>query len=96
MRRLAQRTLPDPIFDFADGGAEDEWTLRRNESAFDDIQLLPQPLRGSATRDLSIELFGKTLSMPVMVGPTGLSGLLWPAASSAARAPRRRPAPPSA
>ena len=78
MRRLAQRTLPRPVFDFADGGAEDEWTLRRNESAFDDIQLLPQPLRGSATRDLSIKLFGKTLSMPVMVGPTGLSGLLWP------------------
>jgi L-lactate dehydrogenase (cytochrome)/(S)-mandelate dehydrogenase len=78
MRLLARRTLPSPIFDFADGGAEDEWTLRRNESAFDDIQLLPQPLRGSPTRDLSIELFGKTLSMPVMVGPTGLSGLLWP------------------
>ncbi len=78
MRRLARRALPRPIFDFADGGAEDEWTLRRNESAFDDIQLLPQPLRGSATRDLSIELFGRTLSIPVMVGPTGLSGLLWP------------------
>jgi len=78
MRRLAKRALPGPVFDFADGGAEDEWTLRRNESAFDDIQLLPQPLRSSPTRDLSIELFGKTLSMPVMVGPTGLSGLLWP------------------
>lgn len=78
MRRLAQRTLPAPVFDFADGGAEDEWTLRRNESAFDAVQLLPQPLRGSPARDLSIELFGKRLSMPVMIGPTGLSGLLWP------------------
>jgi isopentenyl diphosphate isomerase/L-lactate dehydrogenase-like FMN-dependent dehydrogenase len=78
MRRLAKSTLPRPVFDFADGGAEDEWTLRRNESAFDNIQLLPRPLRGSPSRDLSIELFGKKLSMPVMVGPTGLSGLLWP------------------
>ncbi len=78
MRRLARRALPRPVFDFTDGGAEDEWTLRRNESAFDDIQLLPQPLRGSATRDLSVELFGRTLSMPVMIGPTGLAGLVWP------------------
>ena len=80
MRRLAQRTLPRLIFDFADGGAEDEWSLRRNESAFDDIQLMPQTLRGAATRDLSVELFGKTLKLPVMIGPTGLAGLLWPGA----------------
>jgi L-lactate dehydrogenase (cytochrome)/(S)-mandelate dehydrogenase len=75
------------VFDFADGGAEDEWTLRRNESAFDDIQLLPRPLRGAAERDLSVELFGKRLSLPVLIGPTGLSGLLWPDAErSSARA----------
>jgi len=87
MRRAAQRVLPRPVFDFADGGAEDEWSLRRNESAFDDIQLLPRPLRGAGERDLSIELFGKTLSLPVMIGPTGLSGLLWPDAErSSARA----------
>ena len=87
-----ERTLPRPIFDFADGGAEDEWTLRRNETAFDEIQLLPQPLRGSPTRDLSIELFGKTLSMPVMVGPTGLSGtaLAGRRALQCARRDRRR------
>src|SRR5690349_20919737 len=87
MRREAQRILPRPIFDFADGGAEEDWTLRRNESAFDDVQLLPRPMRGTATRDLTVELFGKKLSMPVMVGPTGLSGLLWPDAErSSARA----------
>ena len=39
---------------------------------------MPQPLNGAAKRDLSIELFGKRLSMPVIVGPTGLSGLFWP------------------
>jgi L-lactate dehydrogenase (cytochrome)/(S)-mandelate dehydrogenase len=66
------------VFDFADGGAEDEFTLRRNEAAFDDLRLLPQPLRGAATRDLSVTLFGKRSSLPVIVGPTGLAGLFWP------------------
>ena len=78
MRRAAQRILPRPIFEFADGGAEDEWTLQRNETAFDNLQLIPQTLRGAAERDLSVELFGKTLKLPVMIGPTGLSGLFYP------------------
>jgi L-lactate dehydrogenase (cytochrome)/(S)-mandelate dehydrogenase len=78
MRDLARTQLPRPIFDFADGGAEDERTLRRNEAAFDDIDLLPRPLNGAATRDLSIELFGRRLKLPVIVGPTGLGGLFWP------------------
>jgi L-lactate dehydrogenase (cytochrome)/(S)-mandelate dehydrogenase len=78
MRALARTKLPRPIFDFADGGAEDELTLRRNESAFDDIDLLPRPLSGAAARDLSIELLGKKLSLPVIIGPTGLGGLFWP------------------
>ncbi len=90
MRALARARLPQPIFDFADGGAEDEYTLRRNEAAFDGIALLPRPLSGAAERDLSIELFGQRLSMPVIVGPTGLAGLFWPdgerCAARAARA----------
>ena len=78
MRELARAALPRPIFDFADGAAEDEYTLQRNEKAFDGVELVPRPLRGAAQRDLSITLFGKTLSMPVIIGPTGLSGLYWP------------------
>ncbi len=78
LRDLARAALPKPVFDFADGGAEDEWTLRRNETAFDDIALLPKPLDGAATRDLSVTLFGKTLKLPIIVGPTGLAGLFWP------------------
>ena len=78
MRGLARAALPRAIFDFADGGAETEYTLRRNEQAFEAVELLPQPLRGAASRDQSVRLFGKTLSMPVVVGPTGLSGLFWP------------------
>jgi L-lactate dehydrogenase (cytochrome)/(S)-mandelate dehydrogenase len=78
MRGLARARLPKPVFDFADGGAEDEYTLRRNEAAFDDFALLPRPLSGAAERDLSISLFGQRLSMPVIIGPTGLAGLFWP------------------
>jgi L-lactate dehydrogenase (cytochrome)/(S)-mandelate dehydrogenase len=66
------------VFDFADGGAEDEGTLRRNEASFDDIELLPHPLSGAATRDLSVALFGHRLALPIVVGPTGLAGLFWP------------------
>lgn len=77
-REMARRALPRPVFDFSDGGAEDERTLRRNEAAFADYDLVPEPLRGAAHRDLSTTLFGKRLSMPLMVGPTGLAGLFWP------------------
>lgn len=78
MRDLARAALPRPVFDFADGGAEDERTLRRNDAAFDEVALLPKPLDGAAARDLSVTLFGKTLKLPVIVGPTGLAGLFWP------------------
>jgi isopentenyl diphosphate isomerase/L-lactate dehydrogenase-like FMN-dependent dehydrogenase len=88
MRRLARRRLPRAVFDFVDGGAEDEVTLQRNEAAFRDISLLPSPMQGTTVRDQSLELFGKRLSGPVLIGPTGLTGMLWPrgeiAAASAA------------
>lgn len=84
MRGLARKALPRPVFDFADGAAEDERSLRRNEAAWGEIDLVPRPLNGTTTRDLSVELFGKRLSLPVIIGPTGLSGLFWPDGERAA------------
>ena len=84
LRRIAQKRLPRPIFDFIDGGAEDEDTLRQNESAFSDWELLPKPLNGAAKRDLSTSLFGHTLSSPLLIGPTGLAGFFWPQGEVAA------------
>lgn len=78
MRRLARRRLPRVVFDFADGGAEDEWTLRANEQAFEQFVLLPKPLSGRQGSDQSIELFGEQLATPVLLGPTGLAGAMWP------------------
>ena len=96
MRALARAQLPRPVFDFADGGAEDEQTLRRNEAAFDEIELLPRPLSGAAKRDLSI-----TCSASASACRSSSGRPAWPAcsgrtASAAPRAPRQRPAPPSA
>ncbi len=84
LRTMASRQLPQPIFDFADGGAEDERTLRRNEAAFAELQFMPRPLQGAASRDLSVTLFGKRLALPVIIGPTGLAGLFWPEGECAA------------
>ena len=72
--RRRGRACRKPVFDFADGGAEDEVTLRRNEDAFRRWSFLPRPLEGAATRDQSVDLFGQTLSLPVLIGPTGLGG----------------------
>jgi isopentenyl diphosphate isomerase/L-lactate dehydrogenase-like FMN-dependent dehydrogenase len=81
---MARRRLPRMVFDFCDGGAEDEVTLRRNESAFDELEFLPRPLNGAGAPDPSLELFGQQLSLPVIIGPTGLSGMLWPRGEIAA------------
>ena len=78
MRQLARRRLPRAVFDFVDGGAEDEIVVGRNESAFDELSLLPQPMRGTTRRDQTVELFGRKLKGPVLIGPTGMTGMLWP------------------
>lgn len=78
MRGLARRALPRVVFDFVDGAAEDEWALRRNEAGFAELRLLPRPLNGTTVRDQSIELFGHRLQTPVLIGPTGMAGMLWP------------------
>jgi L-lactate dehydrogenase (cytochrome)/(S)-mandelate dehydrogenase len=78
IRDLARAGLPRAVFDNADGGAETEATLRRNEEAFQEVELLTRALDGSPNRDLSVNLFGHRLAMPVMIGPTGLAGLHWP------------------
>lgn len=78
MRLAAQKKLPRLVFDFVDGAAEDERVVRRNEAAFAETRLLPLPLNGTTTRDQSVELFGARLSSPVLIGPTGLAGMLWP------------------
>jgi len=71
LRLLARRRLPRAIFDFIDGGAEDEGTLRENRAAFERVRLLPKVLVDVSSVNSEIELFGKTASMPMAIAPTG-------------------------
>jgi len=79
---LAQRRLPRVIFDFLDGGAEREVTLKANRAGFDQWQLLPEVLKGNASRTISVTLFGHEMQTPFLVAPTGLNGILWPRGDS--------------
>ena len=60
-RKLAKKKLPSPIFHYIDGAADDEITYRRNTSSFDEVDLVPNVLRGVEKVDLSTTIFGKKL-----------------------------------
>ena len=74
-RRLAQCRLPGPIFNYIDGGADDETTQRRNSAAFDTCDLVPNVLNGVEEIDLSVEVMGQKLAMPIYCSPTALQRL---------------------
>ncbi len=90
LREMARKRLPRMVFDMVDGAAGDEVTVRRNEAAIAEIQFVPKLLEGAGTRNQSVEVFGHRLPSPIIIGPTGLAGLLWPHAElAAARAAAR-------
>ncbi len=76
-RRAAQR-LPRMVFDYLEGGAEDERGLARNRAAIEKFRFEPQRLVDVSARDLSTELFGRKLPLPLLIAPTGLNGVFWP------------------
>ncbi len=71
LRRIARRRLPRGVFDYIDGGAEDERTLGANSSDFAAIEFCPNVLRDVSVIDTSTTLFGAPVSMPLMLAPTG-------------------------
>lgn len=74
-RTYAQKRLPSPIFNYIDGAADDESTMARNTQSFDDIDLVPNVLRGVSDVDLSVTVMGQKLAMPVYCSPTALQRL---------------------
>ncbi len=74
-RKLAERRLPGPIFNYIDGGADDEVTYRRNTEAFETCDLIPSVLTGVKDVDLSVTVMGQKLDMPVYCSPTALQRL---------------------
>jgi L-lactate dehydrogenase (cytochrome) len=74
-RALAKRRLPGPIFDYIDGAADDEVTLRQNAASFERCDLVPNVLRGVGTIEISVTVMGQKLAMPVYCSPTALQRL---------------------
>ena len=83
LRRLAQRRLPRALFDFYDGGAEDEITLRANRAAFEAVALRPRVLVDVTQVDTGIRMLGAPSALPLAVAPTGAPGFGWPGADIA-------------
>ncbi|MBW3665202.1 MAG: alpha-hydroxy-acid oxidizing protein [Actinobacteria bacterium] len=75
-RRVARRRLPKVVFDFVDGGAEDEITLRRNTADLAALTLRPDGLADVSQRDLSTTVLGESVSMPILLAPVGLARLV--------------------
>ena len=78
LRRIAKRRLPRAVFDFFDGAAEDEITLRANRQAFERVRLAPKYLRGVERIDTSTSILGARSGLPIAVGPTGGIAFGWP------------------
>jgi len=94
LRRMAERRLPRAMFDFIDGGAEDELTLRANREAFERLRLRPRVLVDVSQLDTRAELLGVQAPLPLAVSPTGMSGVAWPKAElEIARAAAKRGIP---
>jgi L-lactate dehydrogenase (cytochrome) len=74
-RDLARRRLPRFLFDYIDGGSYAEVTLRRNIADLEAVALRQRVLCDAADLDLSTELFGRKLAMPVALAPIGLAGM---------------------
>jgi L-lactate dehydrogenase (cytochrome) len=90
-RALAKRRLPRVAFDFVDGGAESEQTERENHHAFEQVWLRPQVGTSVGSPDLTVNVLGTNIAMPVILGPTGMARIVHPdgdlaAARAAAKA----------
>ena len=78
LRAAARRRLPKPVFDYIDGAAMDEVTMGRNRADFSEIRFQPKALVDIAERSQAVTVLGQTLTTPVILSPTGLTGLYGP------------------
>jgi L-lactate dehydrogenase (cytochrome) len=78
LRELARRRVPRIVFNYIDGGAEDEWTLRENRRAFDKITFRPHQAVAVPACDLRTHVLGTELSMPLLLAPVGYLRVMHP------------------
>jgi isopentenyl diphosphate isomerase/L-lactate dehydrogenase-like FMN-dependent dehydrogenase len=83
-RPIARRRLPKPVFDYLDGGAEGEVTLRENCRAFEDITFRPRHAVVPESCELCTQVLGFNLSLPFLLAPVGYSRLMHPGGEVAA------------
>ncbi|WP_051441788.1 alpha-hydroxy acid oxidase [Arthrobacter sp. H14] len=76
LRTLAKRRTPKAPFDYTDGAAEEEITLRRARESFHNLEFRPGVLRNVSTVDLSTEILGKTSALPFAIAPTGFTRMM--------------------
>jgi L-lactate dehydrogenase (cytochrome) len=74
-KKLAKKNLPSPIFHYIDGGADDETTLKRNTASFAKCDLIPNILASVGEPDLSVNVFGHKIDMPLFLSPTAMQRL---------------------
>ena len=84
LRRLARRRLPKVVFDYVDGGAEGEVTLRENRRAFDALTFRPRHAVGLPAADLRTSVLDTELALPVLLAPVGYTRVMHPAGEPAA------------
>jgi (S)-mandelate dehydrogenase len=76
LREIARRRVPGFVFEYVEGGAEDEATLRHNRAALEALRFIPYTLVDTSGRQQRIELFGRESAAPLIVAPTGMNGML--------------------
>src|ERR1700684_2724555 len=74
LKRMATRRLPKIMFDFIEGGVEDEVGLRTNANAFRDLRLVPRYYVDTSKREQRASLFGRGYASPFGIAPTGMAG----------------------
>ena len=84
LRLMARRRLPKAIFDYVDGGAEDELSLRANRRAFEDVTFRPRHAVAVPEPDLRVRVLGHDLALPVLLGPVGYNRMMHPKGECAA------------
>jgi L-lactate dehydrogenase (cytochrome) len=78
LRRAAKKRLPRVVFDYIDGGADGEWTMRENARVFDDVLLRPRSAVATAHADLRTTVLGTPIEVPFILAPVGSSRLFYP------------------
>jgi (S)-mandelate dehydrogenase len=77
LRDVAKRRLPKAVFEYIDRGTEDEVSLAENRAAFNRYTLRTKFMVDLTKRDMSTEIFGKKINLPIIIAPTGIAGLCW-------------------